>query len=280
MVGYSSFVTPQGNVVPVINGGRYFGDFINTATFTPKCAEGEYRQFVKGEFVANGSVVSHRLCGNFYLQKGSYQEDGCPPGNAPGVRAYGYRSRLGDGYDRYAPSQSDGCTYAMFDAPGFNHLKKDITYKIDLTFKADLIDTSKKAVLVSKEWTVSGQTVAHSSEKETMADNGLSPLPLGEDDYVLRTYQTINLETKEPEVHIVVGRKVGLAPLDPASLHIEVTDGEDHPVAAGKPVIYEVGDLRSATATIVVPLTHKCEGAAKVRLSSKANAVLLTIHPS
>jgi hypothetical protein len=277
MVGYSQFTTPVGNVVPRIIGERFAGEFSNTATFDGKCADGEYRQYVKGEFSAKGSKVDHRLCGAVLLEKDKFHEDGCPPGHAPGVRAYGYRSRAGDAYDKYSPSQADGCSYTMFDAPGFNKVEKGVKYKIELTFRATLIDTAdNNKVLVMKEWTVIGELDNTNLADDHMMDKQHQKVPIAEDDYILSAFQTINEDTRKPEIHVIVARKPGLLPLDPASIHVEVTAKDDVPLPTETPVVYEVGDLRSATATVVIPLPKEAI-ATKVRISSKANAVLLAV---
>lgn len=277
MVGYSQFTTPAGNVVPSVKGMSFTGDFTNTAAFTGKCADGEYRQYVKGEAKVNGSKIQHRLCGELYLEKDHFREDGCPPGHAPGIRAYGYRSRNGDNYDRYSPSQADGCSYRMYDAPGFNNTVKGSTYKIDLSFRATLIDTSdNNRVLVMKEWTVKGETTFTALADSAMIDEQRQKVPIAQDDYILSAFQTINEDTRRPEIHVIVARKPGLAPLDPASIHVEVSGKDDVLLPTEYPVVHEFGDLRSATATVVLTLP-KDAIATKVRVSSKASAVLLSV---
>lgn len=277
MVGFSQFTTPAGNVVPQVVGQRFAGEFSNTATFTGKCADGEYRQYVKGEFKVDGSKIAHRLCGEVFLDKDSFFEDGCPPGRAPGVRAYGYRSRVGDSYDKYTPSQADGCSYFMFDAPGFNNVEKGKTYKIALSFKGTLIDTAdSNKVLVSKEWTVNGETTIVMEREAAMSEPLPQTIPIASDDYILAAYQTVNEDTCQPEIHVVIARQPGLAPLDPTSILVEVTDKDDGVILADKPVVHEVGDQRSATATVVLALPKEAV-AKRVRVSSKVNAVLIPV---
>lgn len=255
MVGYTNFTTPPGNVVPTISGGRFAGTFSNSATFKDGCADGEYRQYVKGQFKANGSVVPHILCGNVYLSAAAYQEDGCPPLNPNGVRAYGYRSRAGDAYDRYSPTQATGCSYNMYDAPGFNNLAKGTTYKIDLSFRGALIDTSNgNQPLVVKDWTVIGEvTIALAEEAKMKAENS-KPVPIGEDDYIVAAIQTVNEDKKLPELQIVICRTPGKAPLDPASIQVKAMGVDDDVIPTDHSAIYEVGNKRSATATAVYPL--------------------------
>lgn len=277
MVGYSQFHMPAGNLVPRVTGTRYAAEFTGTAMFTGKCADGEYRQYVKGEFRVNGSLLQHRLCGNAFLDRENYREDGCPPGHSPGVRAYGYRSRAGDPYDQYSPSQADGCHYTMADAPGFNNVTKGEAYKIALQFRATLIDTSdNNKVLFAREWTVNGETTLATLVDIPMVDEQPQKVPIAEDDYILSAFQTVNEDTRMPEIHVVIARKPGLPPLDPASIHVEVTGKDDALIPTEHPVVYEVGDLRNATATAVISLPRDAN-ATRVRVSSKASAVLLSV---
>lgn len=276
MVGYTNFTTPVGNVVPTISGGRFAGTFSNSATFKDGCANGEYRQYVKGEFKANGSVVQHLLCGNVYLSAAAYQEDGCPPGNPAGIRAYGYRSRAGDPYDRYTPSQAAGCQYNMYDAPGFSNLVKGTTYKIDLAFKGSLIDTSNKTDLATQYWTVNGEvTIALVAEGQMMADN-LQATPITQDDKIVAAIQTVNEDTKQPELHIVIARKPDQPPLDPAFIHVTAVGVDDVAISTERPAIYEVGNTRSATATAVFSLPAGAE-VKSVTVSNLADAILLRV---
>lgn len=277
MVGYTNFTTPVGNVVPTISGGRFAGTFSNSATFKDGCANGEYRQYVKGQFKANGSVVQHRLCGNIYLSAAAYQEDGCPPGNPAGIRAYGYRSRPGDAYDRYTPTQADGCQYNMYDAPGFNNLVKGTTYKIDLSFRGALIDTSNgNQPLVSKDWTVIGEvTIALAEEAKMKAENS-PPVPIGDDDHIVAAIQTANEDTQKPELHIVIQRTPGKPPLDPASIQVEAMGVDDDVIPTDHPAVYEVGNTRSATATAVFPLPSGAK-VKSVTVATAGDAILLRV---
>lgn len=259
MVGYSSFVTPNGNVVPQSSNGRYAGSFNNSAQFTDasaNCSAGEYRQYVKGAFAANGSPVSHVLCGLVLLDPATYREDGCPPPvPSGGIRAYGYRSGAGDAYDLYTPSpRASGCQYQMFDSPGFNNVQPGTRYSIALSFKGVLIDTSNPGrPLATKEWTVQGQ-LAMVEEDEVTSAEPRRGVPLDKRDRPVGAHRAFNLEDGKPELHIVIARPAGRPPLDAKSCQVEVKDADGASIPVGPPEVHEVGDWRSATATIVVAL--------------------------
>ena len=261
MVGYSSFVTPNGNVVPQISNGRYAASFASSAVFTAgsgSCSAGEYRQYVKGAFAANGSPVTHVLCGPVLLDPATYREDGCPPPVQQGsIRAYGYRSGAGDAYDTYTPlPRASGCQYQMFDSPGFNNVQPGVLYSIDLSFKGVLIDMSHAGqALATKEWTVRGQLAIVEEDVVTSAEPQRG-VPLDERDRLVGAHRAVNLENGKPEVHIVIARPPGRPPLDAKSCRVEVRDADGAPIPVGPPEIHEVGNWRSATATIVVALVE------------------------
>jgi hypothetical protein len=155
---------PDGNVPPAIQPDRRFSaPFRNKAEFAStnekEFARGEYRQFVKGTFEFNGAALTHILCGAVVLKANEFQEDGCPP---DGCTAYGYRScfAINNRYhetNSYKPSVSDGPLFGMDDAPGFSNPTKPGVYRINLSFKAELIDTDHPTEpLATAAWTVDG----------------------------------------------------------------------------------------------------------------------------
>jgi hypothetical protein len=151
---------PNGNLKPTLSAGRLSAAFDMKALFTVDsgtCAKGEYRQYVKGQFKANDTVIQHRLCDSTWLDVGTFYEDGCgPSGSNPGpCTAYGHRDCPDHPYDMFTPSRSTGCTYAGWDAPGITGNAGD-KLELDLSFKAELINVDTGDVLASANWTVKG----------------------------------------------------------------------------------------------------------------------------
>ncbi|NWG87379.1 MAG: hypothetical protein HXY26_07725 [Hydrogenophilaceae bacterium] len=152
---------PSGNLNPTLSAGRLSAAFDMKALFTTDsgtCAKGEYRQHVKGQFKANGTVIQHRLCDSTWLDAGTFYEDGCgPSGTNPGpCTAYGHRDCPDHPYDMYSPDpRSTGCTYVGWDAPGITGNPGD-KLEVDLSFMAELINVDTGAVLASASWTVKG----------------------------------------------------------------------------------------------------------------------------
>ncbi|MFZ0268744.1 hypothetical protein [Caulobacter sp.] len=262
-LGYSSFVTPTTNVVPAFSGGGYFGAFGNTATFTcapsENCAAGAYRQYVKGAFSANGSPVTHVLCGSIVLSTITYLEDGCPPAgaNCAGCTAYGYRActMTNDGYTN--PDQATGADFWMTDAPGFTHVTSGTAYVINLSFQGSLINTTTNGVLVSKNWTVNGAATAPApAPAPTPVSNAaLSARPAAvglRQDKIFSVDLTRNLISGLPEVHVVIRRAASDAPLSPEAVEIALTDALGRAVPTlGQPIVHEVSSRAGLTATVV-----------------------------
>lgn len=253
-LGYSSFVTPTGNVPPTFSKGRYSASFSNTATFTcgqgETCAVGAYRQFVMGSFAANGSPLLHILCGSVLLSSFVYQEDGCPPNGSScaGCTAYGYRAcAMSDGgYSN--PDQATGSDFWMTDAPGFTNVQAGVQYTINLSFQGKLINTTNSGVLASQTWTVSGSgTLASAPAAELV---GLSA-----GDKIVEADLTYNLISHAPEIQVVIRRPPSAAPLSPEALGIALTDADNNAVKSlGAPKGYEIGNRAGSTATLVYTL--------------------------
>jgi hypothetical protein len=164
------------NTVPTVTCG---GTFAMRALFTdsnpsiPACAE--YRQFVRGRLVVNGTDV------NFILQErgvptpvvmrprpglgsldDNFREDGMPASKSPfgadmhyGHRdaSYGNRNVL----DLYLPFRRSGGQYEGRDIPGFTGPGGSFV-TIDVDFRGQLIDLCNGgAVLQTSEWTVNCQ---------------------------------------------------------------------------------------------------------------------------
>lgn len=249
-IGYSSFVTPTGNLVPVLSGPSFSVSFSNTAVFTNSsgsdCSAGAYRQYVMGAFYANGSQIMHVLCGSTFMSPTVYLEDGCP---SPGCTAFGYRACPASPHSQYfLPDQATGSNYVMQDAPGFRNVTPGMTYRIALSFQGRLIDTSTNATLVSQIWTVNGLTTVP-EQLSAAAAVGMTA-----DDRVLAVQSTHNHDSGRPEVHVIVKRAPGNPPLSPTAVPLLLHDARGGVVTTGRPVTHEVGGLRHSTATIVYPL--------------------------
>lgn len=152
---------PSGNLTPSVNGGKLGAAFDMKAQFTADskdCSKGEYRQYVKGQFKVNDSVIAHRLCDSTMLEVGTFHEDGCgPSGSNPGpCTAYGHRDCPDHPYDKYSPDpRSTGCTFAGWDEPGVSGNPGD-KLEVDLSFSAYLVNVDTSETLATASWTVKG----------------------------------------------------------------------------------------------------------------------------
>jgi hypothetical protein len=146
---------PSGTVAAALNGSRLEAPFVMQATFaTPvpcNCANGEYRQYVKGKFTSGGRPVTHNLGPGRPLSATAFQEDG----DFAGGTAYGHRSTAGP-KDLFLPDAAGGCKYAGEDEPGISDVSgKVVTMNLD--FRGDLIDTlDANRVVTTASWSVSG----------------------------------------------------------------------------------------------------------------------------
>jgi len=263
-IGYSSFVTPSGNLTPTFGGNRYAASFTNTAVFTcgpgETCAAGVYRQWVRGSFAINGSAVTHILCGSVVLSAIDYREDGCPPSGSScaGCTAYGYRT-CDWGYTN--PDRFTGSNYTMYDAPGFNNVRPRDNYTVDLSFVGKLINTSNNTDLVVRTWTVIGNGSLLAATRATPGTSGaLEQIPpeigLTDKDRLFSVDMTENLDTGAPELHVVIQRPVDSAPLSPKALTVALSDAGRNAVdfPLGVPKVYEVGSRSGVTTTLVYEL--------------------------
>lgn len=248
-LAYTSFVPPNGNVAPAIHGANFNAPFTTTATFSGgNCAAGEYRQYVKGTFKVDGSVLDHVLCGQVHMSADVFLEDGCPNGSCT---AYGHRSCPQHPYDQFLPQRATGCDFSMSDAPGFSSVTRGKTYSLDLTFQGKLIDTSRGgAVLVTQNWTTTGsQLVA-----ETTASQ--APVGLAATDKIVGAHHRKNVESGAAELHILVARPAGLPPLDVSGVTLALFDAAGHSIKPppAPPSVYEVGSRQRSTVSIVYTL--------------------------
>jgi hypothetical protein len=117
---------------------------------------GEYRQFVKGAFTANGAVHEHRLDGGAMSQD-SWTEDSID-GKKYGYRQAAPRNRPPEAYYRdrgcNTKDMANGPFYKAFDAP--KAVEEDD--EMFLEFEGRLVDTADGGnVLQTRHWTVSGR---------------------------------------------------------------------------------------------------------------------------
>jgi hypothetical protein len=260
-VNVVAYTPPNGNIAPVLNGARFCANFSTTAQFGgAPLANGEYRQYVMGTFVANGSTLTHYLCSGDPMLANAYKEDGC----LATCTAYGHRSCPSDPIDRYTPQQADGPNFAMSDAPGFNNVRPGVTYAINLTFKGDLIDTStpQAAPMRTSSWTVNGQVTTQATTTTTRP----SPQGLQSSDKVVSAHFSLNLESKAREVHVVVSRLPDQPAIEPEQLPFTLTTDSEVAVTHAEVNVYEIADKFGATANIVYALDAKQPAPAKVRL--------------
>ncbi|MGA8574177.1 MAG: hypothetical protein WB609_00620 [Candidatus Cybelea sp.] len=132
------------------------------------CSCGEYRQFVRGTFTANGKTIVLLLpnpAGGAPLKllprpaagasSDNFQEDGLasPPSGA-NVH-YGHRSEGStDSTDTYLPDRATGCQYRGNDFPGIaSSVGTNVT--VDLDFRGQAVDTCNATTCIQQnEWTV------------------------------------------------------------------------------------------------------------------------------
>jgi len=125
------------------------GDFDSPIPCT--CACGEYRQYVRGSFTANGSPVTHYIGPGVTLNPTTYQLDG----NATTANYFGRRNYR-TGYSHYEPDQAGGCQFQGSDIPGLSG-PSGTALTVSLDFRGELIDTcAAGSALATSSWSVSG----------------------------------------------------------------------------------------------------------------------------
>lgn len=250
-LSYTSFVTPDGAVAPVVSGQAFTAPFTNTAVFAnsegPDCSDGEYRQYVMGYFQVNGSTLTHQLCGTVYMNDTDFQEDGCPSGSCT---AYGHRSCPASPLDQYTnPNQATGSNFSMTDAPGFPAMVSGNSYVINLSFVGTLISLSLGTTLAIKAWTVEGTAVGPALTTALPPSVSLRP-----EDKVIGVHRSRNSLSKAEEVHLVIARKPGSAPLNTSATRLALFDAEGEPVPCGPGQAHDVVGKGRQTTTVVFPL--------------------------
>jgi hypothetical protein len=256
-----------------VHGTNFNSSFGATATFSGgNCTPGEYRQYVKGTFKVNGATLDHILCGSVRLLETVFQEDGCPSGSCT---AYGHRSCPQDAIDQYAaPDRATGCQFSMSDAPGFRNITPGKTYNLELSFEGKLIDTSRgNAVLVSGGWTTSGSTTV----PETVAT--AKAVGLAATDRIIGVHRARNAESGADELHIVIIRKAGQPPLDPAAVPLMLVDDAGGRLAPSQPPsVHEVGGRARSTVSIVYALDPDAAPPANAELMLNGGLVTMKVN--
>lgn len=151
---------PSGTLAATLSGGKLGASWTMAADFTSDppnpavCGPcGEYRQFVRGTFMKNGSVVVHPLCGT-NLDPNNFQED-C--GVFGGTQyKYGYHSIPFANSKFSKPDQPTGQRWEGSDSPGIRGASGD-KLSIDLEFTGNLVDTCNgQSLAVGSSWKVQG----------------------------------------------------------------------------------------------------------------------------
>lgn len=151
-------VIPSGTLVPTLSRGRLETIFPIAATFSAPdsctCANGEYRQYIRGEMTQDGVTNDVWLTSDTLLEKARWREDG----NKDGFR-YGHRQDPSLPWNEYVPDHQTGCKFVGRDEPGLIATSGRLL-SIDLDFRGDLIDTGRTNwVLASTKWRVSGSAL-------------------------------------------------------------------------------------------------------------------------
>lgn len=146
---------PSGTLAATLSGGRLQAPFVMRATFdTPipcTCANGEYRQYVRGTFTAGGATVTHMLGPGRPMSATVFQEDG----DVGAGTVYGHRAIPGT-KSRFRPDQATGCQFEGEDEPGIS-APSGTAVTMNLDFRGDLIDTSDaNRVVTTASWSVAG----------------------------------------------------------------------------------------------------------------------------
>lgn len=249
-----AFNTPASTFAPVLSGSDFNAPFNVTATFSSDtkgaCTDLSYRQYVFGTFAVNSVIVNHWLCQktNVSLSPSTYLEDGCPPNgsNCTGCTAYGYRqcNMTNDGYF----DQSSTSEFWMYDAPGFTNVQPGKTYAVNLNFKGEIVNTKTSTLVQQAKWEVTGQV---SIPKSTTTKHLSAAGAHGENPVALAFAKS---KEEGPLAILSLRRDAGAPGLNPATIHLRLTDAKGHEIKHGPGVAHEVGNSRRATAHVFYPL--------------------------
>jgi hypothetical protein len=171
-------------LIPLIRAQRQFAMVarFSAPAHPADCRCGEYRQFVRGDFIRNGQRLDQPLVspsGGAPLSVlprppagalgDNFLEDSLQKSTSGSNLRYGHRDDLpgnSDITDRYLPIRATGCEYRGFDFPFLEGRPGD-TYVIDLDLRGLIVDVCNRTAgkpqeLARKEWSVfcSGTFVA------------------------------------------------------------------------------------------------------------------------
>ena len=125
------------------------GDF--DAAIPCDCSRGEYRQWVRGVFTANGASVTHFIGPGITLHPATFQLDG----NATTANYFGRRDYRTT-YSHFEPDQAGGCQFQGQDIPGIS-AGSGTVLAVNLDFQGKLIDTGDgNRELAAASWSVQG----------------------------------------------------------------------------------------------------------------------------
>ncbi len=147
---------PSGTLVPTFTATKLGTSFSMVGEFTAPipcpCARGEYRQYVRGTFTANGNPVAHQLGPGVPMSATTFQLDG----NSTTANYFGRRD-FRTSYTKFTnPDQATGCRYEGSDIPGLS-AGTGTALGINLDFRGELIDTANPGTaLATATWSVVG----------------------------------------------------------------------------------------------------------------------------
>ena len=105
------------------------------------CMCGEYRQYVKGHLIINGTPEKSPLWGGAVLEEDVYHEDG--------PARYGHRNETTAANEKFIPDRASGCSYRGNDAPGV-FIGDDID--VLFHFKGQTYDSCNQVFGKAHEW--------------------------------------------------------------------------------------------------------------------------------
>jgi len=274
-VTVTSFNTPVGTLLPVVNGGHYTAPFEVSATFArgsgAACPPAVYRQHVCGTYTANGSVLTQVLDSPFTLWPDLFLDDGCP---AERCVALGHGPFPGGPLECCHAGPDDDCRLVRADAPGFANIRVGVTYTVMLDYRGVLCDPVTEYELREHRWSVLGSTRLLGKVARPTGI-GLAPT-----DTIVGVHRTRNLATRAREVHVIVVRPLGQPPLHPAALTLHLYDLAYARIGPlPMPEVYEVVGGGGATVNVVYTLPPAAQVPVAASLAQRGRSSVLPVRP-